>query len=540
MALHDRLTQLQALQDALLHVGDGGALIREEGPQVLLQHCDLQRRHFLPLGGGHGLHDLLRGQTARLALLLQLLGLGAGGDFSLLLNSVRQHLLLLGLHLGNIRAGVDRDLPLVHQVLEFRDQFIQSLVPLDGGGALAHLLGQLLVGVHALDPQGLVLRDLLLGPAAHLPFHGVGFHLIGAGLLHRADLLPLEVGVHHGNDGLVPVQIADDNRNIFNPGQLAGAHTAVAGDHLIAAVLMGDDHDRLQHAEFLDAVHQVPHILVVADCEGVPFKGPDIRHLHGRDRLRLALLGQGDFQVFGQFFIPHGGGFRGLIRLGGLLRGIRDQLAGDRHERLIPVPLTVLTGLGKGHFIHIRPDLQHPRLLQRLAAVEAVYQLKFVLFLALAENDGLLQAVFLNVRDQAAVILAGFVLDIGAGQRFDFGEGNETQVGGSWLLLLFVLGLTGIRHRRLLPVGRLGRGVRGSLGLLLSLLLVGRLGGGVCGGLGGFLPLLPVGRLGGGVRRGLGGLRPLLLVGRLGEGVCGSLGGLRLLLPIGRLGGGVR
>ena len=122
----------------------------------------------------------------------------------------------------------------------------------------------------------------------------------------------------------------------------------MAGDHLIAAVLMGDDHDRLQHAEFLDAVHQVPHILVVADCEGVPFKGPDIRHLHGRDRLRLALLGQGDFQIFGQFLILRllpSRGLRSLVCLGGLLWGIGEQLAGDRHERLIPVPLAVFVCL---------------------------------------------------------------------------------------------------------------------------------------------------------------------------------------------------
>ena len=120
--------------------------------------------------------------------------------------------------MGNIRASIDRDLPHVHHVLEFRDQLIQSLVLLDGGGTLAYLLGQLLVGVHALDPQGFILRDLLFGAAAHLPFHGIGFHLISAGLLHRADFFPLEVGVYHGNDGLVPVQIADDNRNILDSG----------------------------------------------------------------------------------------------------------------------------------------------------------------------------------------------------------------------------------------------------------------------------------------------------------------------------------
>lgn len=57
--------------------------------------------------------------------------------------------------------------------------------------------------------------------------------------------------------------------------------------------------------------------------------------------------------------------------------------------------------------------------------MEAVYQLELALFLTLAENDGLLQAVFLNICNQAAVILPGLVLDVGAGQRFDFGEGYE-------------------------------------------------------------------------------------------------------------------
>ena len=152
--------------------------------------------------------------------------------------------------------------------------------------------------------------------------------------------------------------------------------------------------------------------------------------------------------------------------------------------------------------------------------MEAVYQLELALFLTLTENDRVFQAVFLNIRNQAAVILSGLVLDVGAGQRFDFGEGYEAKfrpLVGLFLIrpvffrgpfLIFGLGrLLFWRLRRfralLFLTGQLGGGVHGGLGVLRSLLLTGGLGEGVCGDLGGF--------------------RSLLLTEGLGRGVCGDL-----------------
>lgn len=153
----------------------------------------------------------------------------------------------------------------------------------------------------------------------------------------------------------------------------------MAGHHLIAARLAGDDHGRLQHSEFLYAVHQVHHVLVVLDVERMALKGVYLRHLQRGDDLRLPLPGDGERKVLGDFvlggLIGRGGGrlfSPRLFRLGGV--GVY-QLAGNGQVGVFPVFLAVAAGVRKGHFVNIRPDFQHTGLFQRLAAMETVYKL---------------------------------------------------------------------------------------------------------------------------------------------------------------------
>ena len=253
---------------------------------------------------------------------------------------------------------------------------------------------------------------------------------------------------------------------------------------------------------------------IVLDVEGVALKGVDVGNFQGRDDLGLALLGDGQREVLGDFLIlpTGGGGGPGLLgRLGGLLRlgGVQgDQLAGDGKVRLVPVVLAVAAGLRQRHFVHVGTNFQHTGLFQRLAAVEPVHKLVLAL-LALAENDRLFQPGLLNAVDQLRVVLPGGVLDIGAGEGLDVGQLDETQTGLILGFTFAVLGRSG--------AGSLGVGC--GLGRLGELLALASLGGSGAGGLG--------------VRRDLGRLGGLLaLVSLDGSGA----GGLGVRRGLGRLG----
>ena len=267
----------------------------------------------------------------------------------------------------------------------------------------------------------------------------------------------------------------------------------------------------------------------------------DVGNFQGRDDLGLALLGDGQREVLGDFLIlpTGGGGGPGLLgRLGGLLRlgGVQgDQLAGDGKVRLVPVLLAVSAGLRQRHFVHLGADFQHTGLFQRLAAVEPVHKLVLAL-LALAENDRLFQPGLLDAVDQVLVVLPGRVFDIGAREGLDVGQLDKPQVS---LLLRFTL-------------AALGRGSTGSLGVRcvlggrVGLLALAALDGGIAGGLGGGRVLGRLGRLlaltilGRGGASGLGGghvlgrLGGLFTLAVLAGGNVGGLGGGRVL---GRLGG---
>ena len=86
-------------------------------------------------------------------------------------------------------------------------------------------------------------------------------------------MLPVEVAVHHGDDGLIAVKIHDIGRNAIQFQPLAGMVTAVTADDFkiirLAAVLLADgtDGDGRENPALTDAFHQSGHFFIVADTE---------------------------------------------------------------------------------------------------------------------------------------------------------------------------------------------------------------------------------------------------------------------------------
>lgn len=86
-------------------------------------------------------------------------------------------------------------------------------------------------------------------------------------------MLPMEVAVHHGNDGLIAVKIYDVGRNAIQFQPLASVIAAVTADDFkrirLAAVLLADgtDSDGRKNPVLTDALHQSGHFFIVADTE---------------------------------------------------------------------------------------------------------------------------------------------------------------------------------------------------------------------------------------------------------------------------------
>ena len=202
----------------------------------------------------------------------------------------------------------------------------------------------------------------------------------------------------------------------------------MAGDHLIAARLTGNDDHRLQNAEFFDTVHQIHHVLIVFHVERMALKGVNFRDLQRGDDLRLPFVGEGQFEVLRDLCLIRLI-FRGLLsgRSGGLILGggvRRDQLAGNGEGLIRMAGAAVIRRLLQRHIIDICPDLQHTGLLNGLHPVETVYQL-ILTILPLAENDRLLQPLRFYALDHGGVICLGLVLHIRPRQVMNFRQGNE-------------------------------------------------------------------------------------------------------------------
>ena len=114
------------------------------------------------------------------------------------------------------------------------------------------------------------------------------FHLVREGFFRRQNVLSLQVAVHHGNDGLLVGQLADDHRHGVHAQRFAGRQPTVAGNQLVPAAFLGPRQGRRQDAGFGNAFHQLRHLRVVFHLEGVVLEG---RQLRNRKLLHLGLAG---------------------------------------------------------------------------------------------------------------------------------------------------------------------------------------------------------------------------------------------------------
>ena len=166
---------------------------------------------------------------------------------------------MLGAHTGNFHSRGERQLSVIHRLLQFRHKIIEPDIPLHGfhahAVALAHAFKRELSGLGAVASCSLMLDGLIL-------------HFQGQGLFAGQNRFTLtEVVIRHSENGLVIRHIADDTGHIAIPGKLAGHLAAVARDDLIAAALTGTHQRGLVDTAVADALHQRFHFRIVTDTE---------------------------------------------------------------------------------------------------------------------------------------------------------------------------------------------------------------------------------------------------------------------------------
>ena len=110
-------------------------------------------------------------------------------------------------------------------------------------------------------------------------------HLIGKRLLAGEYMLPLQVGVHHGDNRLVVGHVPDDDRHGGQTQRSASSQTPVAGHQLITLAL-APCQSRGQHAGFPDALCQSIHFFALLYLKRMIGK---LRYLLQGDFLHLGL-----------------------------------------------------------------------------------------------------------------------------------------------------------------------------------------------------------------------------------------------------------
>jgi hypothetical protein len=140
----------------------------------------------------------------------------------------------------------------------------------DGGAALADQLGDLLVGVAVLLDEALV----------------------GLGELDGVEVFPLNVLDEGELEGLAGVQLLDDDLDLVEPGFLAGAPAALAGDDLVAIGVGGEaaDDDGLDEPPVLDGGGELREALQVEVLARLAALGDNLLDGAGKDG---ALRGKG-------------------------------------------------------------------------------------------------------------------------------------------------------------------------------------------------------------------------------------------------------
>lgn len=120
--------------------------------------------------------------------------------------------------------------------------------------------------------------------------NGFQLHRIRPSFFHRADMFPLDIGIHHVDDGLVVINIPHLHLNFVQPCKLRCMKASVPGDDLIATLGAGAHRQVCKYAVFLDAVHQLLHIFIVTHLERVIDKRMQLGKRHFRNKVAAHLL----------------------------------------------------------------------------------------------------------------------------------------------------------------------------------------------------------------------------------------------------------
>ena len=158
--------------------------------------------------------------------------LDVGGRAGLSLHGTEEPRLLSLREVARLDGREHLHAPLVHEREQFGDEVGQAYEALHLVLAHPKLLGQNV----ARPPAVRLVRNLRTSEvgAPPLALHRLKAHRVRERPLARQDGLPLEIRVHHGDDGLVVAHIPHDARHALKPRKLSGALAAVPAHQLVA------------------------------------------------------------------------------------------------------------------------------------------------------------------------------------------------------------------------------------------------------------------------------------------------------------------
>ena len=116
------------------------------------------------------------------------------------------------------------------------------------------------------------------------------FHLVCRRTFTRQDVLTLKIAVHHHDGGCVPVKVPHDHRHGFQSGKFTGIFSAVSRNNLLPAVFAGTDDCRDKNTVFLDAVHGVPHGIIVPKLKRMSGEGTKFGKRNVNDSFRCVCI----------------------------------------------------------------------------------------------------------------------------------------------------------------------------------------------------------------------------------------------------------
>ena len=98
-------------------------------------------------------------------------------------------------------------------------------------------------------------------------------------------MFSLDIGIHHVDDGLVVINISHLHLDFIQPCKLRCMKAPVPGDNFIAALGAGAHGQVGKYTVFLDAVHQLLHVLIVAHLKRMPNERMQLGKRHFRNKV---------------------------------------------------------------------------------------------------------------------------------------------------------------------------------------------------------------------------------------------------------------